>query len=177
MQVIRLSRTGRHKYPLYRIVTADKRRAATGNYIDVLGHYNPHTKELVIRKEELATAISHGAQPSNAVLKLMQKEGIELPKWASIETRNRKPRKAEEPAAEKAEAALEGKAKAEAADGDTKTAGDDEVATEAAAEAEVSEPEKTDDGTPAETADAEAAKETTEAVADAAITDATTDEK
>ena len=93
MQVVRLSRVGRNKYPVYRIVAADKRRAATGKFVHVLGHYNPHTKELVIKKEQLQTAINNGAQPSNAVLKLMKKDGIKLPKWASIEARKRAPKK------------------------------------------------------------------------------------
>lgn len=100
MQVIRLARVGRNKYPVYRIVAADKRRAVTGKFISVLGTYNPHTKDLVIKKEELAEAIGNGAQPSNAVLKLMQKDGIELPKWATIKTRNRKAKNAEEAASE-----------------------------------------------------------------------------
>ena len=102
MQVIRLDRVGRNKYPVYRIVAADKRRAVTGKFISVLGTYNPHTKELIIKKEELSEAINNGAQPSNAVLKLMQKDGIELPKWATIKTRNRKAKNAEETTPEEA---------------------------------------------------------------------------
>lgn len=137
MQVIRLSRTGRHKYPLYRIVTADKRRAATGKYINVLGHYNPHTKELVIHKDELTAAVAQGAQPSNAVLKLMQKDGMKLPKWATIETRNRKPKKTEEKAETKPEAAA-GEAEAEA-----KAEATDEKADEVKAVDEKSEPAET----------------------------------
>lgn len=94
MLVIRLSRTGRNKYPTYRIVAADSKRAATGKFVMILGHYNPHTKELVIKRDETAAYIKNGAQPSNAVIKLMKQEKVDLPEWAVLKTRNRKAKKA-----------------------------------------------------------------------------------
>ena len=99
MLVIRLSRTGRNKYPTYRIVAAEQARAATGKFITILGHYNPHTKELVIKKDEVSRYLTNGAQPSNTVIKLLQKEQIELPKWASIKTKQRAPKKTPAPVA------------------------------------------------------------------------------
>lgn len=105
MQVIRLARGGRKKYPVYRIVSADKRRPVNGKFLTVLGTYNPHTKQLVIKKEELQAAITNGAQLSNAVLKLMQKDGLDLPQWAKIETRKRPPKKAPTEPAESAQSA------------------------------------------------------------------------
>lgn len=92
MLVIRLARGGRTKYPVYRIVAAESSRAATGKFVEVLGHYNPHTKELVIKKEETIKRLSHGAQPSNSVIKLLQQEKIELPSWVKLQTKNRKPK-------------------------------------------------------------------------------------
>lgn len=92
MLVIRLARGGRNKYATYRIVAAEKRFAPTGKYVEVLGRYNPHTKELVLDKEGIERRVGQGAQPSNRVLKLMQREGMELPKWAKIATKDRKPK-------------------------------------------------------------------------------------
>lgn len=92
MLVIRLARGGRSKYPVYRIVAAESSRAATGKFVEVLGHYNPHTKELVIKKEETIKRLSHGAQPSNSVIKLLKQEKIDLPSWVKLETKNRKPK-------------------------------------------------------------------------------------
>ncbi len=103
MLVIRLARTGRNKYPTYRIVAAESARAATGKFIEVLGHYNPHTKELVLKKDEIKKRIEHGAQPSNTVVKLLQREKMELPDWVQLKTKAPKP-KAEEPKAEEAKA-------------------------------------------------------------------------
>lgn len=97
MLVIRLARTGRHKYPVYRLVAADKRKAATGKFVSVLGHYNPHTKELVVDTEQVVKYLGNGAQPSNSVIKLLQREKVQLPDWASLQTKNRQPKKAAEP--------------------------------------------------------------------------------
>jgi small subunit ribosomal protein S16 len=82
--VIRLARTGRTKYPTYRIVAAESARAATGKFVEVLGHYNPHSKELVIKREEIAKHLSNGAQPSNTVVKLLTREKVELPSWVKL---------------------------------------------------------------------------------------------
>ncbi len=94
MLSIRLARTGRNKYPTYRIVAAESARAATGKFVAVLGHYNPHTKELVIKKEEASRYLGNGAQPSNSVIKLLQREKIELPKWVSLAIKAKSPKKA-----------------------------------------------------------------------------------
>lgn len=99
--VIRLARTGRAKYPTYRIVAAESARAATGKFVAVLGHYNPHTKELVIKSEEVQKHLSHGAQPSNTVIKLLSREKVELPEWVKLKTKTPKPQ-AEEAAANEA---------------------------------------------------------------------------
>ncbi len=155
MLVIRLARGGRKKYPVYRIVAADKRRAATGKSVAVLGTYNPHTKELSFKKDDLAKYIANGAQPSEAVLRLMRKDGIELPKWAVIVDKHRKPKKEPEAVEEKPEAPAEGEATAEVA------AEAAEVKEETAAE--------THNVDNAEAAEAKDDTATTEAVADAAV--------
>lgn len=90
MLVIRLARTGRAKYPTYRIVAAESARAATGRFVEVLGHYNPHTKELVIKREQVEKRLNHGAQPSNSVIKLLQRDGVELPTWVKLKTKTDK---------------------------------------------------------------------------------------
>jgi small subunit ribosomal protein S16 len=91
MLVIRLARGGRSKYPVYRIVAAESSRAATGKFIEVLGHYNPHTKEVSLKKEQIEKRLSHGAQPSNSVIKLLMREKVELPAWAQLKTKAPKP--------------------------------------------------------------------------------------
>jgi small subunit ribosomal protein S16 len=115
--VIRLARAGRTKYPTYRIVAAESARAATGRFVEVLGHYNPHTKELVIKRERIAERLQQGAQPSNSMIKLLTREKLELPAWAKLKTKAPKAKEetAQAPAAEAAEAKAEETADAEAA--------------------------------------------------------------
>lgn len=132
MVVIRLSRVGRLKYAVYRIVAADKRRAATSKNLDVLGTYNPHTKSLNIDKEKVAKYLNNGAQPSDRVIRLLQNEGIELPKWAKPHDKFKKPKKEEdieatnEVAAEVAEEASEKAEEAQKSVDDAETAATEE---------------------------------------------------
>jgi small subunit ribosomal protein S16 len=118
MLVIRLARTGRKKYPTYRLVAADSRRPTTGKFVSLLGHYNPHTKEFSLKKDEVQQYLKNGAQPSDAVIKLLQQEKLDLPEWVQPKVRpERKPKK--EPIAKpepKAEAPAESKEVPEAAD-------------------------------------------------------------
>lgn len=83
---------------MYRIVAADSRRAATGKFVAVLGSYNPHNKEVSLKKEEILEYIKKGAQPSSRVVKILKKEGLKLPKWAeaNLEVRNKKSKAKEE---------------------------------------------------------------------------------
>jgi small subunit ribosomal protein S16 len=172
MLVIRLARGGRNKYPVYRIVAAESARAATGKFIEVLGHYNPHTKELSLKKEEIAKRLSHGAQPSNSVVKLLMREKVELPSWVKLKTKAAKAAEPEADAAIVDDAAApevtEEEAAAEAADTPVDTteapeASDVEPAVAVSATAEAAE--IADNATPAgETETAE----TTEAAAEKA---------
>jgi len=77
MLVIRFTRTGKKGQPYFRIVVTDQRKAVYAPYIEMLGHYNPRTKEVVLNKEKAIEWMIKGAQPSNSVSKLLKKEGVE----------------------------------------------------------------------------------------------------
>jgi len=93
--VIRLSRGGKKKQAFYRIVVADSRRPVTAKFIEILGWYNPHTKELNIKNEKLETWFENGAKPSNSVAILLEKNKIKLPTWVKIKQKNKKSKKPE----------------------------------------------------------------------------------
>ena len=95
MVVIRLSRVGKKKQAFYRIVVADSRRPVTAKFIEILGWYNPHTKELNIKNEKLETWFENGAKPSNSVAILLEKNKIKLPTWVKIKQKNKKSKKPE----------------------------------------------------------------------------------
>jgi len=75
---IRLARAGAKKSPFYRIVAADKRMKRDGRFLEKLGTYNPTTKEVVIKRENIEKWLSVGASPSETVVKLLNKEGFNL---------------------------------------------------------------------------------------------------
>lgn len=64
MLAIRLARMGKKKYPTYRITIAEKSKDTFGGFLEVLGHYNPHTKLCEVNKERILYWISRGAKPS-----------------------------------------------------------------------------------------------------------------
>ena len=70
---IRLRRTGARHQPSYRIVVADSKKPRDGVFVDHLGHYNPRQDppEIVIDEEKARKWISQGAQPSEAVQRML----------------------------------------------------------------------------------------------------------
>lgn len=74
---IRLRRVGAKDQPSYRIVVADQRSPRDGRFIEVIGHYNPRTdpETVVVDADRAAYWLSHGAQPSEAVERLLKKGG------------------------------------------------------------------------------------------------------
>lgn len=53
MLTIRLQRVGRKNQPVFRIVLAEKHRAATKKTVEALGVYNPRSKEFTVREERV----------------------------------------------------------------------------------------------------------------------------
>ncbi len=51
MLTIRLQRSGKRNKPEFRIVLAQKTAAVNKKFLEVLGHYNPRTKDFVIKNE------------------------------------------------------------------------------------------------------------------------------
>jgi len=72
---IRLRRTGAKKQASYRIVVADQRSPRDGKFLEILGWYNPRTDPptFEINNERAHYWLSQGAQPSEAVARLLNK--------------------------------------------------------------------------------------------------------
>jgi small subunit ribosomal protein S16 len=75
MLSIRMRRTGSKKRPFFRVVVSEARSKKEGQYIEVLGFYNPRTKPAVveINKERINHWIKQGARPSDSVRTLLSK--------------------------------------------------------------------------------------------------------
>ena len=77
MVKIRLRRTGKKKQPSYRVVVADSRAPRDGRFIETIGFYNPRTDPPTVQiKEDRALYwLSQGAQPTDAVARLLRNKG------------------------------------------------------------------------------------------------------
>ena len=75
---IRLRRLGAKKRPFYRVVVTDQRSPRDGRFIENIGKHHPLEDPSFIEiKEDRALAwLNEGAQPSDAVRKLLQIQGI-----------------------------------------------------------------------------------------------------
>lgn len=86
---IRLTRMGAKKRPTYRIVATDSRRPRDGQYLELIGTYNPLTEPKTVNiKEEVAMKwLNNGAIPTDTVRNLFSEAGI-MKKFA--ESKNKK---------------------------------------------------------------------------------------
>ncbi|MBP5194843.1 MAG: 30S ribosomal protein S16 [Lachnospiraceae bacterium] len=76
---LRLTRMGKKKAPLYRIVAADSRNARDGKIIEEIGTYDPSTEPSTFKidEEKAKKWIANGAKPTETVGKLLKAAGIE----------------------------------------------------------------------------------------------------
>jgi small subunit ribosomal protein S16 len=77
MLKIRLTRTGKKKQASYRVVVADINAKRDGRIVERIGHYNPRTEplEYKIQEDRALYWLSVGAQPSDAVKRLLTAQG------------------------------------------------------------------------------------------------------
>ncbi len=79
MLKIRLSRAGKKDMPFFRVVLTEHTAAAKHWYKEVLGFYNPLTKEFNIKDlEKIKKYLSNGVQFSPRVEKLIKVNNISL---------------------------------------------------------------------------------------------------
>jgi small subunit ribosomal protein S16 len=84
---IRLQRTGRKGHAQFRVVVQDSRRTPTsGKIVAQVGTYDPHSKTIILSKERAEHYLTHGAQPSDRVVRLFKADGIKLPDWVNDPT-------------------------------------------------------------------------------------------
>ena len=74
---IRLTRVGKKRQPYYRIVVTDVEAKRDGRIVERIGHYDPLTDPATFSIEEDRALywLSVGAQPTDAVRRLLVKQG------------------------------------------------------------------------------------------------------
>ncbi len=75
---IRLRRVGKKGKPSYRIVVAEAAAPRDGAYLEWIGNYDPMVDPpaVTLKKERAVQWLSRGAQPSDAVRRILDNNGI-----------------------------------------------------------------------------------------------------
>ncbi len=76
MLTIRFSRVGKRGFPTYRLIISEKARDPYGKSLEILGSYNPHTKELNVKAERIKHWLGKGAGISPTVNNLLIEKKI-----------------------------------------------------------------------------------------------------
>jgi small subunit ribosomal protein S16 len=76
MLKLRLKRTGRKRYPSYRLVIMENTFRRDGKPIDEVGYYNPITKQYDFNIPKIIKWLSYGVKPTQTVLNLLKKANI-----------------------------------------------------------------------------------------------------
>ena len=79
---IRLRQQGRNNYRVFRLVVTDSRKPRDGQYIEMLGSYDPSSPKeetiLSVKADRVAHWLSLGAQPSDRAKALIAKAAPEV---------------------------------------------------------------------------------------------------
>ncbi|OGY92087.1 MAG: 30S ribosomal protein S16 [Candidatus Komeilibacteria bacterium RIFCSPLOWO2_01_FULL_52_15] len=76
MLTIRFARIGTRKKPFFRIIISEKSKDTQGQYLELLGHYNPRTKEVTLKTDRITYWLGLGATASNSVYNLLVNQKI-----------------------------------------------------------------------------------------------------
>lgn len=76
MLTIRLSRIGKKKAPMYRLIISENARDTHARVLEILGSYNPFTKDLAAKNERINYWLGKGAGMSATVNNLLIDKGV-----------------------------------------------------------------------------------------------------
>ena len=71
MLMIKLSKTGKTNKKVFRLVISEKSRDPFGKMLEILGSYNPYTKDLQVKSDRVKHWLSQGAQMTSTVNNLL----------------------------------------------------------------------------------------------------------
>ncbi|MCM1042931.1 MAG: 30S ribosomal protein S16 [Corallococcus sp.] len=84
---LRLTRMGDKKAPFYRVVVIDSHKARDGQYVDLVGTFDPLREDgLKIDTEKAKKWIDCGVQPTETVKSLLVKSGVIQPSKKAAKT-------------------------------------------------------------------------------------------
>ncbi len=81
---IKLKRFGRRHQPHYRLTAVDHRKDRNSDVIEELGVYDPinrkEDQQVILKRERIEYWLGVGAQPTNTVRRILEKNGLARPK-------------------------------------------------------------------------------------------------
>lgn len=91
MLKIRLQRTGKRGQAYFRVVVVEHTKKPRGEFLELLGNYDPHKKELNVKMDRVGHWISKGAQASPTVNNLL----VNYKYWDKPKVQSWKPKKSD----------------------------------------------------------------------------------
>lgn len=76
MLTIRFARVGKKNRPQFKIMLQEHTIAPGGTHVEVLGSYDPRSKQAVLKEDRIKYWISQGVQVSDTAYNLFLKQGI-----------------------------------------------------------------------------------------------------
>tara|TARA_B110000967_G_scaffold17764_1_gene16743 strand:- start:4366 stop:4602 length:237 start_codon:yes stop_codon:yes gene_type:complete len=76
MLKLRLTRIGRKRQPVYRLVVMQNTTRRDGRPIQLLGYYNPITKQYNFNSDKIKYWLEQGVQPTETVKSLLRMANI-----------------------------------------------------------------------------------------------------
>ncbi len=75
---IRLSRGGRNKKPIYRIIVANSEAPRDGKFLEKVGSYDPNVDPAAVEldQEKVLKWLKTGARPTETVRAILKKNGV-----------------------------------------------------------------------------------------------------
>ncbi len=97
---VRLQRRGRKNDPSFRVIVVDsKKKPKTGNYLEMVGSYDPRVDRVELKGERILAWIKQGAQVSDTVHNLLVSQKIITAKKINVLPKKVVAPKVEEPKA------------------------------------------------------------------------------
>jgi len=76
MLAIKLAQIGKTNKKMFRVIISEKSRDPYGDVLEILGSYNPHSKELAVKAERVKHWLSKGAQMTATINNLLVEKKI-----------------------------------------------------------------------------------------------------
>ena len=85
MLTIRLTRVGKKKDPSFRVIVVDaSKKVKTGNYLEMVGSYDPRSDRVELKAERIREWIKNGATVSDTVHNLLVSQKIIVAKKINV---------------------------------------------------------------------------------------------